>query len=84
MKQNIIHITLVVKDYDEAIDFYANKLRFELIEDMYQPEQDKRWVVVAPPNSHGATLLLAKASKSEQVDFIEFKEWFVKTVWLCI
>ncbi len=70
MKQNIIHITLVVKDYDEAIDFYVNKLRFELIEDMYQPEQDKRWVVVAPPNSHGATLLLAKASKSEQVDFV--------------
>ncbi|GAA6169918.1 VOC family protein [Sessilibacter corallicola] len=70
MKQNIIHITLVVKDYDEAIDFYVNKLRFELIEDTYQPEQDKRWVVVAPPNSHGATLLLAKASKSEQVDFV--------------
>ncbi len=70
MKQYIIHITLVVKDYDEAIDFYVNKLRFELIEDTYQPEQDKRWVVVAPPNSHGATLLLAKASKPEQVDFI--------------
>lgn len=66
MKQNIMHISLVVKDYDEAIDFYVNKLQFELIEDTYQPEQDKRWVVVAPPNSHGATLLLAKASKPEQ------------------
>lgn len=70
MKQSIIHIALVVKDYDEAIDFYVNKLKFELIEDTYQPEQDKRWVVVAPPNSSGVTLLLAKASKPEQQDFV--------------
>ncbi|TVK92870.1 hypothetical protein AYJ01_13575 [Shewanella algae] len=70
MKQNIVHIALVVKDYDEAIDFYTNKLQFELIEDTYQPEQDKRWVVVAPPNSHGVALLLARASKPEQLDFI--------------
>lgn len=49
MIQSIIHIALVVKDYDEAIDFYTKKLRFTLIEDTYQPEQDKRWVVVAPP-----------------------------------
>jgi catechol 2,3-dioxygenase-like lactoylglutathione lyase family enzyme len=70
MKQNIVHIALVVRDYDEAIDFYVNKLNFELLDDTYQPEQDKRWVVVAPPNSHGAALLLAKASKPEQLDFI--------------
>ncbi|PIW62598.1 VOC family protein [Shewanella sp. CG12_big_fil_rev_8_21_14_0_65_47_15] len=70
MKQAIVHIALVVRDYDEAIDFYVNKLKFELIEDSYQPEQDKRWVVVAPPNSHGTALLLAKASKPEQVPFI--------------
>lgn len=70
MKQTIVHIALVVRDYDEAIDFYVNKLKFELIEDTYQPEQDKRWVVVAPPNSHGTTLLLAKASKPEQESFI--------------
>ncbi|MGF1734816.1 VOC family protein [Photobacterium satsumensis] len=70
MKQNIVNIALVVKDYDEAIDFYVNKLKFELIEDTYQPEQDKRWVVVAPPNSTGASLLLARASKPEQLDFI--------------
>lgn len=70
MKQGIAHIALVVKDYDESIDFYVNKLQFELIEDTYQPEQDKRWVVVAPPNSTGATILLAKASKPEQHDFI--------------
>jgi len=43
MKQSIIHIALVVKDYDEAISFYTQKLGFELIEDTYQPEQDKRW-----------------------------------------
>ena len=70
MRQNIVHIALVVNDYDEAIDFYVNKLKFELIEDTYQAEQDKRWVVVAPPNSSGVTLLLAKASKPEQKGFV--------------
>ena len=70
MNQSLIHIALVVRDYDEALDFYVNKLNFELIEDTYQPEQDKRWVVVAPPGSSGATLLLARASKPEQEPFI--------------
>ncbi|AFC29039.1 hypothetical protein PM3016_2143 [Paenibacillus mucilaginosus 3016] len=70
MIQSIVHIALVVKDYDEAIDFYTKKLNFTLIEDTYQPEQDKRWVVVSPPGSAGATLLLAKASKPEQDAFI--------------
>jgi len=70
MKQSIIHIAIVVKDYDEAIDFYTRKLHFTLIEDTYQPEQDKRWVVVSPPNSNGTTLLLARASKPEQEPFI--------------
>ncbi|MFA0236990.1 VOC family protein [Vibrio sp. 10N.222.55.C7] len=70
MKQNIVHIALVVKDYDEALDFYVNKLKFYLIEDTYLPEEDKRWVVVAPPNSTGVSLLLARASKPEQLDFI--------------
>ena len=65
-----MHIALVVKDYDEAIDFYVNKLKFELVQDLYQPEQDKRWVVVSPPGSKSVTLLLAKASKPEQNDFI--------------
>ena len=45
MLQSIVHIALVVRDYDEAIDFYTNRLHFTLIEDSYQPEQDKRWVV---------------------------------------
>ncbi|WP_120510997.1 VOC family protein [Photobacterium salinisoli] len=70
MKQAIVHIALVVDDYDEAIDFYVNKLKFELIEDTCQLEQDKRWVVVSPPGSNGVTLLLARASKPEQRDFI--------------
>ncbi len=70
MVQSIVHIALVVKDYDEAIEFYTKKLNFTLIEDTYQPEQDKRWVVVAPPGSFGTTLLLARASKSEQEAFI--------------
>lgn len=70
MKQEIVHISIVVRDYDEAIEFYTKKLNFVLIEDTYQPEQDKRWVVVAPPGSVGTTILLAKASKPKQEPFI--------------
>lgn len=70
MKQSIVHIALVVRDYDEAIDFYVNTLGFELLDDTYQPEQDKRWVVVAPPGGSGTTLLLARASKPEQEAFV--------------
>lgn len=70
MIQSIVHIALVVKDYDEAIEFYTKKLHFTLVEDTYQEEQDKRWVVVAPPGSIGTTILLARASKPEQIDFI--------------
>ncbi len=70
MIQSIVHIALVVEDYDKAIEFYTKKLHFSLIEDTYQPEQDKRWVVVSPPGSNGTTILLAKASKDEQIPFI--------------
>ena len=70
MKQSIVHIALVVRDYDEAIDFYVNTLGFELLDDTHQPEQDKRWVVVAPPGGSGATILLARASKPEQESFV--------------
>ncbi|MDJ0759408.1 MAG: VOC family protein [Woeseiaceae bacterium] len=70
MHQSIVHMALVVRDYDEAIEFYTKTLRFTLVEDTYQPEQDKRWVVVAPPGSEGATLLLARASTPEQEQFI--------------
>ena len=70
MKQAIAHIALVVRDYDEAIEFYTEKLGFTLLEDSYQPEQDKRWVVVAPPGERGTTLLLARAASPEQESFI--------------
>ncbi|MBA4687612.1 MAG: VOC family protein [Candidatus Galacturonibacter soehngenii] len=70
MIQSIVHIALVVKDYDEAIEFYTKKLHFKLIEDTYQEEQDKRWVIVSPPGSTGTTILLAKASKPVQEPFI--------------
>ena len=70
MQQSIVHIALVVRDYDEAIDFYVGKLGFDLLDDTYQPAQDKRWVVVAPPGGAGTTLRLAKASKPEQQPFI--------------
>lgn len=70
MIQSIVHIALVIKDYDEAIEFYTNKLHFALVEDTYQPEQDKRWVVVSPPGALGTTILLARASKPEQIAFI--------------
>jgi uncharacterized glyoxalase superfamily protein PhnB len=58
---------LVVRDYDEAIEFYCQKLHFTVVEDSYQVEQDKRWVVVAPPGSNCTNLLLARASTPEQV-----------------
>jgi catechol 2,3-dioxygenase-like lactoylglutathione lyase family enzyme len=69
-QQSLAHVALVVRDYDEAIAFFTEKLDFELIEDLYQPEQDKRWVVVAPPGSRGSSILLARASSSEQEEFI--------------
>ena len=65
MKQDLFQIALVVNDYDEAIDFYTNKLRFTLVEDTVMSET-KRWVVVAPPGSSGCCLLLAKAVGEEQ------------------
>ena len=68
--QAIIHIALLVRDYDEAIAFYTKKLNFTLVEDTEQPEQNKRWVVVSPPGSNGTTILLARASKPEQTAFI--------------
>lgn len=70
MQQSIAHIALVVRDYDEALAFYVGKLGFRLVEDSYQPEQDKRWVVIAPPGSSGTSLLLARASSPEQAAFI--------------
>ena len=71
MQHAIVHVALVVRDYDEAIEFYTKKLGFRIVEDTYQPEQNKRWVVVAPAGSNGgATLLLARASTPEQEKFV--------------
>ena len=66
-------VSLVVREYDEALAFYVGKLGFTLIEDSFVPEQNKRWVVIAPPGAsssdntaRGAQLLLARASNLEQ------------------
>ncbi|MGQ0798691.1 MAG: VOC family protein [Pseudomarimonas sp.] len=67
MSQSIAHIALLVADYDEAIAFYTQKLGFVLVEDREQPEQNKRWVTIAPAGGHGTSLLLARASTPEQV-----------------
>jgi catechol 2,3-dioxygenase-like lactoylglutathione lyase family enzyme len=58
---------LVVRDYDEALQFFVGILGFELIEDTYVPEQNKRWVVVAPPGSKESRLLLARAVGEAQL-----------------
>jgi catechol 2,3-dioxygenase-like lactoylglutathione lyase family enzyme len=70
MPQSLAHTALVVRDYDEAIAWFTGKLGFTLIEDSYQPEQDKRWVLVAPPGGSGTSLLLARAATPEQETFI--------------
>ena len=66
MKQSLGLTALVVRDYDEALNFYVNKIDFELIEDSYVPDQDKRWVVIAPPGARESRLLLARAVGEEQ------------------
>ena len=66
MKQQIAHIALVVRDYDEAIAFYTHKLQFRLVEDTVLSET-KRWVMVAPPGNATTSLLLAKAASPEQI-----------------
>ncbi len=70
MKQSIVLVALVVRDYDEALAFFTKKLLFTLVEDTYLPEQDKRWVVVAPPGSTGTGLLLARPSTPGQEAFV--------------
>ena len=66
MPQFLAHIALLVRDYDEAIAFFVGKLNFSLVEDRAMPEQDKRWVVVAPPGNSATSLLLARASDDTQ------------------
>ena len=67
MQQSIGQVALVVREYDEALDFYVGRLGFTVVEDTYIPEQDKRWVVVAPPGTSESRLLLAQAVGEEQV-----------------
>ena len=69
MNQSIINVTILVRDYDEAIDFYTNVLGFKLLEDT-DLGSGKRWVRVAPPGSKGTSLLLAQASTPEQIAHI--------------
>ena len=66
MKQSIGQIALLVREYDEAINFYVGTLGFTLVEDTRIPEQDKRWVIVAPPGSSESRLLLARAVGEDQ------------------
>lgn len=70
MPQSIALVSLLVRDYDEAIAFYVGILGFKLIEDTPIPSQGKRWVVVAPQGGSGAHLLLAKASSEQQAQRI--------------
>jgi len=67
MKQSLGLTAVVVRDYDEAIDFYTNTLDFVLVDDSFVPEQNKRWVVVAPPGATESRILLARAVGEEQM-----------------
>lgn len=67
MKQQLALTAVIVRDYDEAIAFYVDVLGFELIEDTYIEQQDKRWVVVAPSGATESRLLLARAVGDEQL-----------------
>lgn len=66
MSESIAHATLVVREYDEAIEFFVGQLGFHVVEDTRIRCQDKRWVVVAPPGLVGTGLVLARASTEEQ------------------
>jgi len=67
MRQYLGLAAIVVRDYDEAIEFYTQTLGFDLAEDTFLPDENKRWLVVSPPGSREAGLLLARASGAEQV-----------------
>ena len=66
MKQSLGLISLLVRDYDEALEFFVGKIGFSLVEDTDVPEQSKRWVVVSPPGASESRILLARASSPEQ------------------
>lgn len=70
MTQRIGHVALLVREYDEAIEFFVGVLGFEVLHDDFMPEQNKRWVTVAPPGGNGSALLLARAANDEQQRFV--------------
>jgi catechol 2,3-dioxygenase-like lactoylglutathione lyase family enzyme len=70
MTQSLALVALVVRDYDAAIAFYTRTLGFDLLEDSYQAEQDKRWVVVRPKGDGQTAILLARAATEHQEEFI--------------
>jgi len=67
--QQIGHITLLVNDYDDTIDFFCNKLQFHVVEDKKMSET-KRWVLIAPPGSTGTSVLLTKATTDSQRNLV--------------
>lgn len=67
--QTLGHIALVVRDYDEALEFFTHTLNFRVVEDT-RLSKDKRWVLIAPPGSQGTSLLLARAATPEQASRI--------------
>lgn len=70
MRRSIAHVALVVRDYDEAIAFFTDVLDFVVVEDTYIPEQNKRWVLVAPAADRETSLLLARPSSPEQSSYV--------------
>jgi catechol 2,3-dioxygenase-like lactoylglutathione lyase family enzyme len=70
MDQSILHVALVVRDYDEALEFFVGKLGFVLVEDTHVPEQGKRWVLVRPPGGPGTEILLARPSNPGQEAYV--------------
>ena len=70
MKQHLALTTIVVRDYDEAIEFYTETLGFDLVEDTFLPGEQKRWVVVSPHEARGSQILLARAVGQEQTSRI--------------
>ncbi|MEI6682165.1 MAG: VOC family protein [Bacteroidota bacterium] len=69
MNQRVAYVSLLVKDYDEAISFYTNKLQFEILEDTILSDH-KRWIVLSPSGQSGCAILLAKAANAEQSERI--------------
>ncbi|MGQ0560860.1 MAG: VOC family protein [Gemmatimonadota bacterium] len=76
MKQSITHVALVVRDHDEAIAFFTEKLLFSLVEDQYIPEQNKRWVAVATPGCTGTSFLLARPMHASYGTVAVFKDLY--------